>query len=441
MSHQEVDRHEVISRVLRQEITAQKAGELLQLSKRQVKRLKKKLRQQGAAGLIHGNRGKPSPNAIPKPERRKIISLLHAKYPDFKPTFAAEKLLEHHAIDRDPKTIRQIMIDEQLWTVRNGKGREAHRAWRPRKDAYGEMIQFDGSYHDWYEGRGVSSEQCLLAAIDDATSTVVTASFSAHEGVFPVLGFWRAYVLTAGKPRCVYLDKFSTYKMNQRVAVENPDLKTQFQRVCDALGIELIFANSPQAKGRVERLFGTLQDRLVKDLRLAAITNDHTANAFLGKTYLAKFNRQFSVPPTASVNLHRPLTADERKNLDSIFSRHSERTVQNDFTFAFKNQWYQLIATQSIAVQKKDIITVEEYLDHTIHVRRRGKELQYLILPDRPAPLRRGIPWVLATSSAPRPAWKPAPDHPWRQRLFVKSFRTPTHLPASQGDSLTSRKG
>lgn len=211
MSNKEIDRYEVISRVLRQEITAPKAGELLQLSPRQIKRLKKKVREHGAHGLIHGNRGKPGNHAIPKPERKKIITLLHAKYSDFKPTFAAEKLLENHSIDRDPTTIRTTMIAEGLWAARYNRTRETHRTWRPRKDAYGEMIQFDGSDHDWYEQRGVSSEQCLLAAIDDATGVVVRASFSAHEGVLPVLAFWKAYALTVGKPRRIYLDKFSTY--------------------------------------------------------------------------------------------------------------------------------------------------------------------------------------------------------------------------------------
>lgn len=229
--------------------------------------------------------------------------------------------------------------------------------------------------------------------------------------------------------------------MNQRVAVENPDLKTQFQRVCDALGIELIFAQSPQAKGRVERLFGTLQDRLVKELRLNQIATDEAANIFLHDTYLAKFNRQFSVPPAALVNLHRPLTADEKKNLASIFSRQTRRTVQNDFTFAFGNQWYQLVATQSIAIRKKDIVTVEEHLDGTIHVRLRGKELRYTTLPARPKPASRMIPWVLATSSssALRPAWRPAPDHPWRRQQFVRSVPTPARPQPSKGDISISR--
>jgi transposase len=254
MAKRELDRYEILLRVLRKEITAQKAGELVGLSKRQIQRLKKRVNKKGAKGLIHGNRGKKSNRRIPDAQRTKIAELLKEQYSDFKPTFAAEKLKELHAIDRDPKTIRSIMIAEGLWSPRQGRSEEHHRAWRKRKDAYGEMVQFDGSYHHWYEGRGESAEQCILAAIDDATSTVSKASFSAHEGVLPVFAFWKAYLLTHGKPRCIYLDKFSTYKMQHRVAMENPDLKTQFQRVCDTLGIELIFANSPQAKGRVERL-------------------------------------------------------------------------------------------------------------------------------------------------------------------------------------------
>lgn len=413
MSKKEINRYDLISRVIRKEITAQKAGDLIGLSKRQIKRLKKKVKTYGPTGLIHGNRGQPSNNKIPKKESAKIRMLLHKHYADFKPIFATEKLSELHAISRDPKTIRSIMIVEKLWTPRKGKKWEEHRSWRPRKECFGEMIQFDGSYHDWFEGRGATSEQCLLAAIDDATGTVIEAVFAPHEGVMPVLGFWKRYTLSHGKPRSIYLDKFSTYKMNQQVAIENPDLKTQFQRACESLGIQLIFANSPQAKGRVERLFETLQDRFVKELRLKGISDIEEANKFLREEYLPTFNARFSVPPVSSANLHHPIAPYEKKNLDSIFSRHTKRTIQNDFTFSFNNQWYQLTERQPLTVRKKEIVTVEEYLDGMIHMCLRGKELNYCVLPMRPKRARVDS-WVLATSIT-RVSRKPAADHPWRR--------------------------
>lgn len=413
MSKKEIDRYEVISRVVRGEITGVKAASLLRLSKRQIKRLKKKVKKYGFIGLIHGNRGKTSNNRIPDKETAKIKILLHKHFADFKPTFAAEKLFELYAISRDPKTIRSIMITEKLWMPRKGRKREEHRSWRPRKECIGEMIQFDGSYHDWLEGRGETPKQCLLATIDDATGTIMMAALGAHEGVIPVFSFWKEYILSHRKPRSIYLDKFSTYKMNQQVALENPDLKTQFQRVCASLGIQLIFANSPQAKGRVERLFETLQDRLAKELRLRNISSIHEANRFIAEEYLKTFNARFSVVPASSANLHRPLTADEKKNLDSIFSRHTNRTIQNDFTFGFNNRWHQLSKGQPVTVRKKEVVTVEEYLDGTLRVRLRGKELNYEILPMRPKKAQ-ADQWVLAASAAHEPR-KPSADHPWRK--------------------------
>lgn len=409
MSKKEVDRLDVIKRLIRSEINGPKAAELLRLSTRRIRTLKKRVKEKGASGLIHKSRGKPSNRKLPDTIRSMIVSLLHKKYPDFGPTFAAEKLREDHDLAYDPKTIRSLQIAERLWKPRKGTRKEAHREWRKRKDARGEMLQFDGSYHDWFEGRGEKGEQCLLAAIDDATGTVIRAAFAEHEGVIPVMRFWKEYALAHGKPRAIYLDKFSTYKVNHKIAQENPDVKTQFQRACNQLGIEPIFAYSPQAKGRVERLFDTLQDRLVKELRLAGISSVTDANRFL-EIYVPKLNDRFSVQPASNANLHKPLTADEKKNVDSILSRHTERTVQNDFTFAFNNRWHQILASQSVAVRKKDRVTIEEHTDGTIHVRLRGKELGYTVLPDRPKK-QVVTPWALAPAST---AHTPAPNHPWR---------------------------
>lgn len=260
MSKKEVDRVDILGRVLRKEMKGVHAAQLLRLSTRQVRTLKKKFTAHGPAGLIHGNRGRPGHHRVPDKEKKKIADLLSKKYPDFGPTFASEKLSELHGITRDPKTIRSIQIAEGLWKPRRGKKKSEHRDWRARKEAYGEMLQFDGSYHNWLEGRGATNEQCLIAAIDDATSTVVQAAFAAHEGVMPVMDFWKAYVLANGKPRCVYLDKFSTYKVNHKIASENPDVKTQFQRACNHRPSK----NSPQSF----RNRDTFQDTDIVRLRL-----------------------------------------------------------------------------------------------------------------------------------------------------------------------------
>lgn len=410
MSKKEIDRVDILSRLLRKEINGTQASEFLAVSSRQVRTLKKKFTLHGPSGLIHGNRGRPSNRAMPEKEKKKIISLLHKKYSDFGPTFASEKLLELHKINRDPKTIRSLQVSEGLWTPRKGKKKSEHHSWRARKEAYGELPQFDGSYHDWFEGRGETNEQCLLATIDDATSIVVKAQFAVHEGVLPVMSFWREYILTHGKPRSIYLDKFSTYKVNHKIARENPDVKTQFQRACNMLGIQPIFANSPQAKGRVERLFQTFQDRLIKELRLKNISKVEEANIFLKEIFLPRFNEKFSVEPVSRVNLHRPLMVDEKKNLASTLSRHTGRTVQNDFTIALDTTWYQLTKYQPCIIRKKERVTVEEHLDGSVHIRHKGKDLNYEILPARPKKFKETA-WVLAEARQPV---KPPANHPWR---------------------------
>jgi len=262
MSQKELTRYDILRRLLRKECTNADAAELLGLSVRQVKRLKKRVRQLGASGLIHGSRGRVSNHRLAPTERDTIAELLKKHYPDFKPTFASEKLRECHHIDHDPKTIRSIMIQEHLWTPKKARNGSEHRSWRQRRSSFGEMQQFDGSYEYWFEDRAPT--RCLLAAIDDATGRITKAQFDLHEGVEPVFTFWKQYLKTHGKPLSIYLDKFSTYKMSQRWMEQNHELKTQFQRACEQLGIEPIFAHSPQAKGRVERLFETLQDRLIR---------------------------------------------------------------------------------------------------------------------------------------------------------------------------------
>lgn len=411
MSVKELDRFQIIKKLVGKHINGTEAAKFLQLSVRQVKRLKAKVIKFGAQGLLHGNRGKESRNRIDNKERTKIIELLHKHYHDFKPTFANEKLFENHGIDHDSKTIRQIMIDQGLWKPRLKKKFAVHRSWRERRFCYGEMIQFDGSYEYWFEER--NDKCCLLASIDDATGKLIFLKFAEHEGVFPVFGFWQEYLAKNGKPRSIYLDKFSTYNINHQLARENSDTLTQFERATQELKIELIKANSPQAKGRVERLFGTLQDRLIKELRLANISTVEAANVFLEKTFIPKFNARFAVEPRNKTNLHQKLTVKNLKRLPSAFSRQTERTILNDFTFSFKNQWYQLTEGQPATICKKDTVIVEEHLDHSVHIRLRGKYLNYKLLPQRPNKIiqQTKSSWVLPSSKAHTPPL----NHPWRQ--------------------------
>lgn len=421
MSQKNIKRFDVLSRLLRKEINGTRAADLLALSIRQIRRLKGIVERGGAKDLLHGNTGKQSNRRIPDNEQKKIIVLLKKHYADFKPTFASEKLAERHAINRDPKTIRTIMITEGLWVPKKQKGPEDHRSWRQRKAAYGEMMQFDGSYHNWLEDRG--PKLCLLLAIDDATSRVPYAFFDHDEGVFPVFSFWKQYITAHGKPLSIYLDKFSTYKSTKPHSEENHDIKTQFQRAMEELGIEPISANSPQAKGRVERVFNTFQDRLVKELRLAEISTKEEANRFLVEQFLPQFIKRFSVEPRSKENLHRSLSKEERMKLDAIFSRQEERVIQNDFTLSFKNQWHQLHKTQPVLVRKRERVIVEEHIDGSVHIRLRGKYLSFTIVPKRQE--KRSVPWILSQqpNQQKRLYAKPAADHPWR-RPFLPARST-----------------
>ncbi|MCF7820079.1 MAG: ISNCY family transposase [Candidatus Pacebacteria bacterium] len=299
------------------------------------------------------------------------------------------------------------MISEGLWKPKQKKKGKYH-AWRQRKANQGEMIQYDGSYEYWFEDRG--EKCCLLACIDDASNRV-WLKFDKHEGVQPTFAFWREYIERFGKPCSIYVDRFSTYSMNSKLAQENDDTLTQFQRAMEVdLNIEVILAKTAEAKGRVEVLFKTLQDRLIKELRLAGINTIEEANKFLENVYIDKHNFKFMVEPRSKANLHKKLRHKERNSLDGIFSRQYERVVRNDFTISYEKKYYQLTSNQPVTICKKDKVVVEERMNDEIKLRLRGKYLNYEVLPEKPKKINNKI-WVIAKSKA----HKPAPNHPWRQ--------------------------
>lgn len=412
LTQREETKLDTIHRALAREITNETAGKILHISVRQVKRLKKQVRQYGEASIIHKLKGKTSNHHIEKEVKHQALELITKHYPDFKPTFASEKLSENHSLTISPETIRLWMTEQGLWKPKKQKYTQYH-AWRPRKDYFGELVQFDGSYHHWFEDRyqdeDGNHEACLLAAIDDATGRITHASFSANEGVIAVFEFWKSYILKLGKPLAIYLDSFSTYKINHKAAIDNKDLITQFGRVVKTLSIELIIAHSPQAKGRVERLFGTLQDRLVKEMRLASINTPEEGNTFL-EVYLPKFNDKFSVVPAREGDVHRALLATDRKQLDRIFSVQSERKVHNDFTVQFKNKWYQLLELQPTTIRPRETVIIEEWLNGELHMSFRDHDLSCMVLPQRPLQ-RKNQPTILTNH---RLNWKPPLNHPWR---------------------------
>ena len=425
MSQKEIKQYEIIKKVINQELNGTEAASLLSLTTRHIRRLKKKVKDNGIKGLIHGSRGQAGNRRIPDRERQKIIGLLHKHYPDFGPALAAEKLEERHKIKRDKGTIRSIMIDENLWQPKRKK-KDKHRQWRQRKASRGEMIQYDGSYEYWFEDRG--GKCCLLAGIDDATSRV-WAQFDEHEGVWPTFSYWQGYIKRFGKPFSIYVDKFSTYSMNHKLAKDNQDTLTQFERAMEkGLNIEIIHAHSAQAKGRVEKLFRTLQDRLIKELRLRNISTVKEANDFLEKEYLSWFNAKFMVEPRSKADLHKKLTKPEANKLNSIFSRQYKKTVRNDFTIAHNKQHFQLLEEQPATICKQDKITVEERMDGSMYFRLRGKYLNYKPLPARPNKLNAGKgkhQWVIPKTSN----YRPSAEHPWRKAIKLEYLKNQQNCP------------
>lgn len=415
LTMRELTRYEVIQQLLRKKVTGIEAARTLNLSTRQVRNLKHRVECDGPRGLIHGNRGKPSNHRTPETTKERAVGLLRRHYADFGPTFAQEKLQERHGIVLGHETVRQLMTAGGLWRPRRRRANRQYRSWRPRRERYGELVQFDGSYHEWFEDRAPAC--CLLAAIDDATGRIIHARFTTDEGIVPVFTFWKASIERNGSPATIYLDKFSTYKVNVKALVDDSVAQTQFERAMRELGINLIHAHSPQAKGRIERLFGTLQDRLIKEMRLRGITEIEEGNRFLIREFIEDFNARFAVQPAKRGNLHRKLTAAERRMFPNIFAIRESRTIRNDFTIQYEGRWLQLAETQSTLVCRKDKITVEQRLDGSLHLLLSNKELSYTILPARPPKV---VSPKIPALTRHRTPWKPPPDHPWRRAFLAE---------------------
>ena len=422
MTTKEARRYEIVRRLIDKKIDGTEASKLLRLCLRQVQRVKVAVLVHGLKGIPHGNRGKPSNRKIDDEIMKKAIGLLHSDYHDFNPLLAQEKLSELHAITIGTETVRQFMIKEQLWKPRC-RGETKKHAWRERKDTYGEMEQFDGSYHNWFEGRNeaeIGTEQCLLVAVDDASGKLTGVAFAANEGIEAVFGFWKEYFIAKGLPLAIYLDKFSTYKVNHANAVDNKDFMTQFERAMQQLDVRVIHANTPQAKGRVEKMNGTLQRRLVKELRLAKIDTIAKANIFLKDVFIPKFNAKFAVATKKDTDLHRTLNVKQTEELNSILSIQSDRVICNDYTVRFKNSYYQLKEVQPTTVYKRSKVLIEERLNGELKICVRGKYLNYFTLPHRP---KKEIDVKLAALTLKKSAHTPSPNHPWRRRMNAEFER------------------
>lgn len=417
MSVREIERVEAISQLVEKLIKEKDAAVKISLSTRQVRRLKASFKREGRLGLIHKSRGQPSNNRMPDRDKERIKKIITGNYHDFGPTLAWEKLTEIHGFDYSDETIRQIMIEAHLWIPK--KRRAHHREWRERKECLGEMVQFDGSDHDWFEGRNKEIKRCtLLAHIDDATGRLMQAVFAKNESLREVFRATKKYLLTHGKPVSLYLDRDSIYKKNQRSMLDRASL-TQFERAMEELKTKVIHARSPQAKGRVERLFGTLQDRLIKEMRLRGISDLETANQFLEDFFIADFNRRFAKEPKRRTDLHRRINL-QKENLDQILSRQETRFVNNDFTFQYKSKIFQLEKSQPTLVLRRDKVTIEERMNGEIKIRLRNKYLNFHQIYIKP----RQELFITALTKEPKKPWIPPQNHPWRRPFRFTKNRT-----------------
>ena len=411
MSKKERRRLELFSRVREGAMTLVKASELLPLSYRQAKRSYGRYRSEGDRGVVHRLRGRVSNRGVDPGKKARVLELYRKKYGDFGPTLACEYLAKEDALTVGVETLRQWLIGEGLWSSR--RCRPVHRKWRERKGHFGEMVQLDGSHHDWFEGR--REKAVLMVLIDDATNRTYARFFEEEttEASFETL---RRYVARYGLPRSVYADRASIYRTTRDATVDEnladklPE--TQFGRAMQELDVALILAHSPQAKGRVERRNAVFQDRLVKALRLKGIDDLEGANAFLDEEFLADMNEKFNVPPRARSDLHRRVPRGV--TLERVLSFQETRVVQNDWTIRWRNRWFQLTQENRKLALVKRTLTVCEQRDGTVLLLLGKRVLAWKELPERPQCIVKVKPADKPKSKSGG-SRKPSASHPWRR--------------------------
>jgi transposase len=370
MSAKERDRAAVIRRVVAGELAQARAAELLWLGVRQVKRLAARQRAAGDAGLISAKRGKPSNNRLAADKRQRIEAALTERYPDFGATLAAEKLAEHEGITVSVETVRQLQIGLKLWRPKSRAKRRVFQS-RQRRPRFGELIQIDGSPHAWLEGRGPRAT--LLVFIDDATGRLTDLRFVPAETTKGYLEALRSHILAHGVPLALYSDRHGIFRVNAK-DVDRGDGLTAFGRVTERLRIEQICARTPQAKGRVERANQTLQDRLVKELRLAGI-NDLAAAAQFLPEFMIRYNARFAVVPAEGEDAHRPW-ASGCEALDAALAAHEDRVLSKALTFRFESAMYCVKTKGPGMALRGATVTVRRYLDGRVDAIRKGKLLE-----------------------------------------------------------------
>jgi transposase len=420
MSKRELGRVEVLARVRSKQLRVADAAGLLRVSYRQAKRLWKRYREEGAAGLQHRSAGRSSNRAHDEKFRQQVLRRVREKYGGavgerFGPTLAAEHLASEDGLKIHAETLRRWLLAEGLWS--RERKRRRHRLRRERKEHFGEMVQLDGSFHAWLEERGPRG--CLIDLVDDATSTT-WAQLGEQETIWVVVDALRAWIERYGVPQAVYVDWKNLYK---RAATPKEQLRgeepvTQFGRMCGKLGIEVIAASSPQAKGRVERQHGTHQDRLVKKLRRKEIASHQAANVYLEREYLPEHNSRFACAAAKGEDYHR--RAPRAAELDRIFCLENKRTISNDWVVRYRNRWFQLASPSRHGAPAQDQVLVCEGRHGDIAIEYRGRALRWqeIPAPRKPIEIERkpaGKPASEAQPPGVQRKWVPPSNHPWRE--------------------------
>jgi len=400
INSKELRRLHIVKMYLEKKIKQKEATDLLELSTRQIRRIASKIKAEGNKAVVHKLKGKPSNRSKPAILKEKVLDLYESKYHDFGPTLAQEKLAQIDNIKIGKETLRSWLVSTGLH--RKKRKPRPHRMYRERKNNFGQMVQIDGSEHHWFEDRGPKCS--FMGYIDDATNTVY-GRFYTHEGTIPAMDSFSCYAAKYGLPVSVYIDRHITYRSTAKPTVEEElagvSSQSQFQRALHELEIEIIYANSPQAKGRIERLFGTLQDRLVKELRLEKIDNIKDANKFL-EEYLPIHNKRFSVPALGSADMHRK----PPQAIESMLCIKEKRTLRNDNTISYNASLYQIL--DNIFFKKVD---VEEHPDGNIYIKYNGKSLRYSKIE------KIAKKETVVNKDKIRVPIKPKPYHPWRGKM------------------------
>jgi len=431
MNDKEINRTPIMEKLIKKAIKQKRAAQILGLSVRQIKRLKKKYKLQGPKGLIHKNRGKPSNHKIPDKEVNQMINIVKKEYWDFGPTLAWEKLTSDHHLSFSVETLRKAMIEDGIWKPKKQRKPQVHQM-RERRGQRGELVQIDGSPHAWFEER--APRCCLLVFIDDATSELLWLQFFESETTHAYFQSVYGYLRKDGKPLALYSDKNGIFRINQtkggKSSLEDSQGLTHFGKAMEALGIELIAANTAQAKGRVEKANLTLQDRLVKELRLRKINRIKEANKYL-PWFMKEFNQKFSVVPKNPKDSHRPLSPTE--NLEAILVKKHQRILSNNLGLQYLNKSYQIQTKRPTYSMRRARVTVAENRFGKIKIYYQGKhpkakELKYTIITKHPKSeiinsklLNVKIDYLkrkqclLTQSLNQKPKHRPAANHPWRQ--------------------------